>query len=305
MEESYMMELFDCAIIGAGPAGLNASLILGRSRKKIALFDNGTNRNRVTQESHGFITRDGMKPAEFKEIALNDVKKYPSVHYHQNTVIRITKQSNDLFKIETLEDTEYVAEKIILATGVQEEFPSVPNIEKYYGESLFSCPTCDGWELRDQPLIIISENEEHTLYKGKLVYNWSEDLVIATNGHELSAPTLNELQRKDITVITEPIQNLHGEDGYLYKIEFSSGLEIERVGGFIGPNFIRPNQFAEQLGCHFNENGSIMADEGRTSLKNVYVAGETAKLGQSSLIVAAAEGYKAAMAVIFDCTIES
>lgn len=298
------MELFDCAVIGAGGAGLNASLILGRSRKKIALFDNGTNRNRVTQESHGFLTRDGIKPAEFKEIALNDVKKYPSVHFYQNTVLNITKQSNGLFKIETLEDVAYVAERIILATGVQEEFPSIPDVRKYYGKSLFSCPTCDGWELRDKPLIIISEDEEQTLFKGKLIYNWSKDLVIATNGHELSAPTLNELQRKEITVITEPIQNLHGEDGYLNKVVFSSGLEIERVGGFIVPNFVRPNHFAEQLGCQLNENGSIMMDEaGRTSQENVYTAGETAKLGQSSLIVAAAEGYKAAMAVVFDSTI--
>lgn len=300
------MEVFDCAIIGAGPAGLNASLILGRSRKKVALFDNGTNRNRVTQESHGFITRDGIKPAEFKEIALNELKRYPSVYYLQNTVLNILKQSNGWFKIKTLEDVEYVAEKIILATGVQEEFPSVPNIEKYYGKSLFTCPTCDGWELRDQPLIIISENEEYTLYKGKLVYNWSNDIVVATNGRELSAPTLNELKRKEINVITEPIKQLDGEDGYLKKVEFSSGLDIERVGGFIVTNFIRPNQFVEQLGCKLHENGSIVADEaGRSSTKNVYVAGETAKLGQSSLIVAAAEGYKAAMAVIFDCTIES
>lgn len=81
----------------------------------------------MTQESHGFITRDRIKPAEFKEIALNELKGYPSVYYLQNTVMKITKQSNDLFKIETLEDVEYVAERIILATGVQEEFPSVRN----------------------------------------------------------------------------------------------------------------------------------------------------------------------------------
>ncbi|MBG9465136.1 thioredoxin reductase [Bacillus thuringiensis] len=298
------MELFDCAVIGAGSAGLSASLILGRSRKKVALFDNGTNRNRVTQESHGFLTRDGIKPAEFKEIALSDIKKYPSVHFYQKTVMNITKQPNGLFKIETLEDVEYVAQRIILATGVQEEFPSIPNIKKYYGKSLFSCPTCDGWELRDKPLIIISEDEEQTLFKGKLVYNWSKDLVIATNGHELSVSTLNELQGKDITVITEPIQKLNGKDGYLNKVVFSSGLEIERVGGFIVPNFTRPNQFAEQLGCKLNENGSIMMDvAGRTSQENVYAAGETAKLGQSSLIIAAAEGYKAAMTIVFDSTI--
>lgn len=299
------MELFDCAIIGAGPAGLNASLVLGRARKKVALFDNGTNRNRVTQESHGFITRDGINPAQFKEIGLNELKRYPSVQYHEKTVSKITKQSTGSFKIATVEDIEFIAEKIILTTGVQEVFPSIPNIKQYYGKSLFSCPYCDGWELKDEPLIVISENEEQAYHKGKLVYNWSNNLVIATNGHELSNPIMNELRRKNIMVRTEPIQNLHGEDGYLKKVEFASGYEIERIGGFIVPSFIRPNQFAEQLGCEINEYGAIVTDDsGRTSQKDIYTAGETSKLGPSSLIIAAAEGNKAAMAVNSDMTNE-
>jgi len=299
------MELLDCATIGAGPAGLSASLILGRACKNIALFDNGTNRNRVTQESHGFITRDGIKPAEFKEIALNELKSYPSVQYHENTVSKITRQSNGWFRISTLEGTEYLAEKILLATGVQEIFPSIPNIKQYYGKSLFSCPYCDGWELKDKPLIVIAENEEYAFYKAKLIYNWSKDLVIATNGHKFSNSIMNELNRKNITIITEPIKNLHGEDGYLKRIEFSSGLSIERFGGFIVPSYNRPNKFAEQLGCEIQENGGIVADDaGRTSQKNIYTAGETSKLYPSSVIIAAAEGNKAAMAVNIDITNE-
>lgn len=299
------MELLDCAIIGAGPAGLNASLVLGRACRKVALFDNRTNRNRVTQESHGFITRDGIKPAAFKEISLNELKSYPSVQYYENTVSKITKQSNGWFKITTLENTEYTAEKIILATGIQEKFPSIPNIKQYYGKSLFSCPYCDGWELKDKPLIIISENEEHAFHMGKLVYNWSKDLVIATNGHELSNPILNELHTKNITVITEPIKNLYGDDGYLKKVEFHSGHEIERFGGFIVFTFMRPNQFAEQLGCEIQENGAIVTENTvHTSQKNIYTAGEATKLGHSSLIIAASEGYKAAIAVNTDITNE-
>src|SRR5689334_3077558 len=75
--------LFDCAIIGGGPAGLNAALVLGRSRRNIILFDNNSPRNAVTQESHGFITRDGIRPEEFREIAHKDISKYPSVIYNK------------------------------------------------------------------------------------------------------------------------------------------------------------------------------------------------------------------------------
>jgi thioredoxin reductase len=74
-----MDTLFDCAIIGGGPAGLNAALVLGRARRNTILFDSNNPRNAVTQESHGFVTRDGIKPKEFRDIAHKEIGKYPSV----------------------------------------------------------------------------------------------------------------------------------------------------------------------------------------------------------------------------------
>ena len=101
----------------------------------------------------------------------------------------------------------------------------------------------------------------------KLVYNWSTDLVIATNGNELSQTIMDELSNKNIPVITESIRTLQGEGGYL-KVEFHSGLRIERAGGFIVPTFFRPNQFIEQLGCELQSNGTFVIDDfGRTSEK--------------------------------------
>lgn len=295
------MEKFDCAIIGAGPAGLSASLTLGRARKKVLLFDNGTNRNRVTHESHGFLTRDGITPASFKEISLLDLKKYPAVYYQERTVSKITRRLDGLFIISTLEHIEYVAKKIILATGVQEIFPSIPHIKEYYGKSLFSCPYCDGWELQDRPLIAIAEKEEHAIHIGKLVSNWSQDLIIATNGYELTHSTVEEFHRKNIVVKTEPIQGLHGEGGYLKSVTFESGDEIEREAGFIVPSFHRSNQFAEQLDCEIKENGAIVIDNfGRTTQEHIYVAGESAKNGPASVIIAAADGSKVAATVNMD-----
>jgi thioredoxin reductase len=87
-----MIYLFDCAIIGGGPAGLNAALVLGRARRNTILFDNNNPRNAVTQESHGFITRDGIKPKEFREFAHKDIGKYPSVIYEKKEITSITKK---------------------------------------------------------------------------------------------------------------------------------------------------------------------------------------------------------------------
>lgn len=232
------MTIFDCIIIGAGPAGLSASLTLGRARRNIAIFDNGTNRNRVTQESHGFITRDGIKPQEFKEIGLNELKNYPSISYFQKTVTQIIKDSsNDRFIAKTEDGLEFVAEKVILAAGIQEVF-SFQSIREYYGKSLFSCPYCDGWELRDKPLVVMADSEAHIMHLAKLVYNWTKDLVVLTNGVELSKDGASELQKRNIKVKTERIKKLIGDDGILQEIEFVSGETILRSGGFVVPSFI-------------------------------------------------------------------
>lgn len=247
------MNIFDSIIVGAGPAGLSSSLTLGRARRKIAVFDNGTNRNRVTHESHGFITRDGIIPQEFKEIGLNELNNYPSVSYFNTTVTEITKDfGNELFIAKTTDGQEFVTEKIILATGIQEVF-SIQSVRNYYGKSLFSCPYCDGWELRDKPLIVMAETEEHVLHMAKLIYNWSKDLVVITNGVELSKEGVQELQKRSIKIKSEPIKNLIGDDGYLQKIEFVSGETIIRSGGFVVPSFYRPNQFAEKLGVKYKK----------------------------------------------------
>jgi thioredoxin reductase len=299
------MNIFDCIVIGGGPSGLSASLTLGRAKRKIALFDDGTNRNRVTHESHGFITRDGIKPQEFKDLGLKELEKYPSVSYFNTTITEIIKDSdNERFTVISKDGQKFVTEKMILATGIQEVF-SIQGVRNYYGKSLFSCPYCDGWELKDKPLIVIAEKEEHVLHMAKLIYNWSKDLVVITNGVELSKEGVQELQKRDIKIKTEPIKNLIGDDGYLQKIEFESGETIIRTGGFIVPSFYRPNQFAEKLGCEVQENGTVVTDGvGRTTQKNIYIAGETEKSGPSSLMISAADGNKAAVSVNTDLTME-
>ncbi|MFG3432991.1 MULTISPECIES: NAD(P)/FAD-dependent oxidoreductase [Lysinibacillus] len=299
------MNVLDCIIIGGGPSGLSASLTLGRARRNIALFDDRTNRNRVTQASHGFITRDGIKPQAFKEIALKELENYPSVFYFTSTVTEIIKDiGNERFTVKTSTNEEFVTEKIILATGIQEIF-TIPSIRKFYGKSLFSCPYCDGWEQRDKPLVVIAEKEEHVLHLTKLVYTWSKDLVVLTNGAQLSKEGKMELQKHNIKIISEKIKGLIGNDGYLQKIELETGETIIRSGGFVAPSYYRPNQFAEKLGCEIHENGKVITDGvGRTTQKNVYIAGETERSKPSSLIISAAKGNKAAVSVNTDITMD-
>lgn len=296
-----VMKKFECAIVGGGAAGLNAGLYLGLSLREIVIFDNGTNRNRVTKKSHGYLTRDGLTPAEIRGAALQDVQRYDNVTIVQQTVKQITEMSDGRFVICTENGEQFEAAKILFASGIREVFPNNINVSDFYGKSLYSCPYCDGWELKHQSLIVIAENDEQVMHLGKLVYNWSKDIVIATNGHVVENRTKELFKQRGIEIIDARIKRLHGCNGVLEAIEFDSGVIMKRTGGFIAPAYRRTNDFAEQLGCEINSHNQIVTDDlGRTSMVNIYVAGEYKDLKSTSLVIAAAEGSKVAKTINMD-----
>ena len=131
-----------------GPAGLNAALILGRARRNVILFDNNNARNAVTQESHGFLTRDGIKPKKFREIAHKEIARYLSVICAKREVTWVSRKKSK-FELVTSKRERYQSKTIIISTGLKDVLPRIDDIHDYYGKSLFHCPHCDGWELRD------------------------------------------------------------------------------------------------------------------------------------------------------------
>ncbi|MFX3635775.1 MAG: NAD(P)/FAD-dependent oxidoreductase [Candidatus Pristimantibacillus sp.] len=295
--------LFDCAIIGGGPAGLNAALVLGRARRKVVLFDNNKPRNAVTHESHGFITRDGVNPKEFRAIAHSDISKYPSVQFMPTKVTDLVKEGESLFVAKTETGEIYEARTVILATGLSEKLPEVPHIAEYYGTSLFSCPYCDGWEMRDRPLAIITETD-HAFHMGMMVHNWSKDLIVCTNGAGgFDAEKKELVVSKGIAVYEQRIQALNGDNGQLASILFEDGIEVRRAGGFVTPHWSQPVDFGEMLGCALNEHGGIASDDfGRTNVTGLYAAGDSSIIVPAQLIVAAAEGSRAAIGVNTELT---
>lgn len=243
--------LYDCAIIGGGPAGLNAALVLGRARRSVALIDNNRPRNAVTHASHGFITRDGVTPAEFRRVAYEEVLRYPSVHHLQTEVVSITKNESG-FEVLDSSGHRVQARKLILATGVKEIFPEIEGFYPLYGKSLFNCPYCDGWELRDQPLVLVSESAA-IFHTAKLLLNWSKDLIVCTNGQaSLSDEQKERLYSKGIIVMEQPVAEFIGHNGKLEHVRFTDGTQVPRIGGFVSPQFVQSAPFGERLGCERN-----------------------------------------------------
>ncbi len=297
--------MLDCAIVGGGPAGLNAALVLGRARRNVVLFDLGRPRNGVTREAHGFVTRDGIHPAEFRRIAREELGRYPTVRIRNTAVTHVRRSGGGYFQLEAADGIIYQAKKIILATGLTEVLPGIPDIHRYYGTSLFSCPYCDGWERKDEPLIIISETP-HAFDMVKSVYPWSRNLILATNGHDVvSREQKKKLAEKGIPVYERRISALMGQNGRLEKVMFEDGSEEMRTGGFVSPVWSHSSPFAKALGCAFNEHGGIAAgDFGKTSVEGVFAAGDAANIVPAQLIVAAAGGSRAAIGVNAELTSE-
>ena len=286
----------DCTVIGGGPAGLNATLVLGRSRRDVILVDCNDARNKVTSASHGFVTRDGITPTEFREVAHQEFKLYPSISTLEDKVIEIIKKAEG-FTIKTQMGKEWATRKVILATGTKEKFPNIPNLRNFYGKSIFNCPYCDGWELRDKPLALFGE-VGYTFHTAEILRNWSQDLVIFTNGKELAKSHEKKIKEYDLRVETSPIRLLTGKDGVLQKVELENGLVVERVGGFITPELVQATDLAVSLGVILNETGGHHSDEvGKTKISGFFVAGEASNVYPSQLIIAAASGAETAMAV--------
>ena len=266
------------------------------------LFDDNRPRNAVTQESHGFLTRDGIKPHEFRAIAHQELGKYPSVEIQQMRVTAV-RTAADAFELTTAKGEVFSARTVLLATGLKEILPSIEGLHDYYGKSVFCCPYCDGWELRDKPLVVISEGPQ-TFHGVKVIWNWSHDLLVCTNGHQvLDSEQQATLRRKGIEVVEDRITTLVGKGGQLEQVVFATQGARTRRGGFVAPRLLQASPIGEELGCEMNAMGGIVTDAfGRTTVPGVYAAGDASVVVPAQLIIAAAEGSRAAAGVNTDLT---
>lgn len=288
--------MYDVIIVGAGPAGLNAALILGRCRRRVLVCDSGHPRNVASSGLNGFLSRDGIKPAELRRIGREQLGIYTSVEIRDIEVSDV-EQVDGRFNVVLADGTRVLSRKLLLATGVVDNVPDIQGFDDLYGKSVFHCPYCDGWEMRDQPLAIYGRGE-HGKGLALELTAWSRDLVLCTDGPgELSSADLDRLSRNDISIREDRIASLEGVEGVLKRIHFVSGETLARRGLFFSTGQHQTSNLARKLGCEFTSKGAVNTGPYEaTNIPGVYVAGDASRFVQLT-IVAAAEGAEAAFAI--------
>ena len=281
--------MYDVIIIGGGPAGLSAALNFGRGLKTALVIDAGEPRNKVTDESHGYLTQDGVSPTEFRKIAEKDALSYEGISLERDRVANIEK-TDESFTV-TTSKAQYNSRQVLLAAGIRERSPEIKNFEQFYGTSAFYCPWCDGYELRNRRLaVMVDENSIN--HMPMLISNWSNDLIICTNGTGKISDENRELfKNKGFKYNESVITELNGTDGEVDSISFEDG-SAEKIAGMIAMMECDTQfDFLESLDLNRGEKGEIETDQfGATSIPGLFTAGETKTNFAGQLINSAANG---------------
>jgi thioredoxin reductase len=296
--------MYDVIIVGAGPAGLSAALILGRCRRSVLVCDTGRPRNAAARALNGYLTRDGIPPLEFLAIARQELTRYEQVELQQIQVMDARCEEDKRFAVTLATGDCIRARKLLLATGVVDNLPAIDGLDAHYGRSVFHCPYCDGWEVRDQPIAIYGRGRRGLGLALELTA-WSRDLVLCTDGSsEIEDDGLAQLARNDISVREERVVGLEGTDGMLKYVVFASGERMPRRALFFTTGQTQRSALSIHLGCDLNEKGTVRTGRHETThLPGLYVAGDASRAVQW-VIVAAAEGAEAAFDINTDLTTE-
>ena len=286
----------DVAVIGGSNAGLSAALTLGRGRRNVAVIDDSQPRNAPASHAHNVYTRDGTPPDELRRIGRDQLAPY-SVRFLQ---VRVTKAvgSKGAFQL-TLSDGETLtAARLLLAAGVSDDLPDVPGLRELWGKSVFTCPYCHGWEVRDLPLAVLGDGDAGYGY-ARLIQNWSRDLTLITGGEtSLTDDQLDDLNARGITIIEATVTTYETSGGELSALCLSDGQRLERKAVFVRPPMSLRGNLHQQLGCSLSDDGlQVVVDAmGQTSVPGVYAAGDMVS-PMAAVIAAAASGTLAAGAL--------
>jgi thioredoxin reductase len=288
-------ETFDVVVVGGGAAGLSAALVLGRARRRIAIVDAGEPRNAPAAHMYGFLSRDGMSPADLLAAGRAEVKSYGVELFHDRVVA-----IDAGFHVRLAGGPRLKARRILIATGAHDEFPDISGAHERWGRDFLHCPYCHGWEVRDQAIGVVGTHQA-SVDHAHLLRQWSDDVIFFTHTYSVTAAERATLEARNIDIVDGLVERLSVVDDHLAAVQLTDGTSIPRDAVFVRPTIkAHEDGLLDSLGCAFDETGFVSVDDtGRTSVPAVWVAGNAAN-PRAQVITAAGEGSAAAIAINAD-----
>lgn len=291
-----IIQSYDVAIVGGGPAGLTAALWLARYLHTVVLIDSGDPRNWQTRGINGFLGSPDIKPVELRGKAREDLRKYGVALI--DACVGSIESSDESFTLTVQNGDSYSASRLLLAIGLRDVWPDIEGLDHIYGDTAHVCPDCDGYEARNCKTVVIGLGRRAVGMALNLT-TWTRQLVICSNGPDASMTQelAEKLDALNIPMIDAKIKRLITKGGSAYALEFEGGMELDCERIFFSIGQYPADSLGVHLGCERDECGQIVIDEAHhTSVANVFAAGDIAP-GPQVAIRAAAGGAVAAMSI--------
>lgn len=293
-------DLYDCIVIGAGPAGLSASLFLARYLHRTITFHHNSPRNEYAHGVHGFLGHHGIRPNELLARGRDEVTTHGGLII-EACVNKVEKVADERFRVvagaEGNEQRTFEARRLLLATGLRDLTPDCPGFREFYGSSVFHCPDCDGYEVKDKRVTVLTHGKNAAAFATNLL-TWTKRLTLLTDQRDISDEDRAKLAELEIAIRTEAVVALEGDTAnkQLERVIFSEGEPLECDALFFSLGTELATNFHETLGCRLDPDCDLVwVDQTRqTSVQGVYAAGDITPNSQLA-VVAAAEGAMAAI----------
>ncbi|MFH8242208.1 NAD(P)/FAD-dependent oxidoreductase [Streptomyces sp. NPDC018321] len=293
---------YDVVVVGGGAAGLSAALVLGRSRLRTLVVDAGEPRNTPSAHMQGFLTRDGMAPAEFLELGREEIARY-GVELVRDRAVDVTR--GDGFAVSLAGGRTVRARRLIVTTGLRDELPEVPGVAERFGRDVLHCPFCHGWEVRDERFGVLATSPM-SVHQALMVSGWSDDVTLFLHTvaeADLSDDDLRRLAAAGVKVVPGEVAGLRIENDRLTGVRLADGTVHDRSVVFVAPKAVPQTGLMERLGAELQDTPfgayPVVDPTGRTSVPGVWTAGNAMGFAEQ-VVHAASGGYRAAAAIAGD-----
>ncbi|MGW3395935.1 NAD(P)/FAD-dependent oxidoreductase [Streptomyces hydrogenans] len=292
--ESMDENAYEVVVIGGGAAGLSAGLILGRSRRRTLVVDAGEPRNAPSAHMQGYLSRDGMSPAEFLAAGRRELQEY-GVEVRPGEVTEAAADGEG-FVLGLADGTSLTARRLVVATGLVDELPEIEGLAERWGRDVLHCPYCHGWEVRDRAFGVIA-GAAMPAHQALMVSHWSPDVTLFLNGAEVTEEDARLLAAAGVTTVEGAVEAVVTEDDRLTGVRLADGRTVGREVVFAAATrLVTRDGVLRRLGAELYETpfGSFVKvdDTGRTSVPGVWAAGNVT--GPTEQVVnAAGAGYRA------------